>query len=612
MRDGGYMPAASAHPHAPLEVKPLFPTAFPQHRTSGHATEVARRIVAGFPQLREVIAAEASSYRAQSLRVGQANEDPVPAQWGVECHAYTGGDWGLSLLALRRMDYRIKRDDVVVVVALENGSGARNHAMVPMANAWNVITVGSVSGAHARGGTMLDGNGRGRPHVVGSNVSTSYNTGLVAGVALAVRGGLLAKGWSHGLAMAVRAVIMASANPRVANGSDRLGSGLDSIYGAGECDIGAAVRIVNENAVRLVSDGGSKTVVRFRIAEGGWVDFRAAASWLRSLSRESFAYVWDGAVPDNTAASMARLMIQRSDGHVMAMAVAEDDNAVLLSVGLGRGEYSLVFEARSEIDMAAVAWMPTVVEIREPEPERAPEHTPIDLSPVKVMLHVDTGADREVSFSWKMDDVPVTEDMPGVLMVDGGTMQFEASDKYGFIDCVATLPDGTVKETRIMILGGVEWRSGTAPLPSYPPPVVELTDLPGVLWSARGEHFRAGEGLAQLHDGDSRTKWLDFARSTWVEVRFQQPVVLYRFEMTSANDAPERDPAEWVLRASNNGVDWVELHRAAGEVWPERFMAREFAIAERKQAYTHFRWSMRSRTTITQLAELRLWGTAEQ
>eukprot|EP01061_Rhynchopus_euleeides_P002817 TRINITY_DN12176_c1_g1_i1.p1 TRINITY_DN12176_c1_g1~~TRINITY_DN12176_c1_g1_i1.p1 ORF type:complete len:592 (+),score=170.99 TRINITY_DN12176_c1_g1_i1:72-1778(+) len=63
----------------------------------------------------------------------------------------------------------------------------------------------------------------------------------------------------------------------------------------------------------------------------------------------------------------------------------------------------------------------------------------------------------------------------------------------------------------------------------------------------------AGEGVAQLSDGDLSTKWVDFTHSP-VECEVDRIPTAYSF--VTANDAPERDPVEWSLFTSPDGVTW--------------------------------------------------------
>ncbi|XXX82807.1 discoidin domain-containing protein [Sorangium sp. So ce134] len=87
---------------------------------------------------------------------------------------------------------------------------------------------------------------------------------------------------------------------------------------------------------------------------------------------------------------------------------------------------------------------------------------------------------------------------------------------------------------------------GTPVLP--PPPAI----------TASGENGPQ-EAAAKALDGRSITMWLTFASSGWISYEFPSAVTIGRYAIYSANDSPERDPSDWTLEASNDGVTWSPL-----------------------------------------------------
>lgn len=106
-----------------------------------------------------------------------------------------------------------------------------------------------------------------------------------------------------------------------------------------------------------------------------------------------------------------------------------------------------------------------------------------------------------------------------------------------------------------------------------------------------GENSPA-ETVDKLFDGRDDTKWLDFggggeAGSAWVEyclLADQPSIALTEYAITSANDAPERDPQDWVLvgmpEACAEGKDpgWVELDKVCGAKFDHRHMQKKFMV----------------------------------
>jgi hypothetical protein len=92
-------------------------------------------------------------------------------------------------------------------------------------------------------------------------------------------------------------------------------------------------------------------------------------------------------------------------------------------------------------------------------------------------------------------------------------------------------------------------------------------------------------------DNTSSTKWLTYFTPTgWIQFQFPQGnrYTIQRYSITSANDAPERDPRSWVLYGSNDEETWSVVDTQANQSWSSRFMRREFECAS-PNAYNYYR-----------------------
>lgn len=70
----------------------------------------------------------------------------------------------------------------------------------------------------------------------------------------------------------------------------------------------------------------------------------------------------------------------------------------------------------------------------------------------------------------------------------------------------------------------------------------------------------AKEGSVRLNDNDLTTKFLfDFEDNSWMQLKLDSAQKLNAYELTSGNDASERDPKDWQFQGSNNGSDWTTL-----------------------------------------------------
>nr|WP_229898660.1 GH92 family glycosyl hydrolase [Streptomyces hiroshimensis] len=124
---------------------------------------------------------------------------------------------------------------------------------------------------------------------------------------------------------------------------------------------------------------------------------------------------------------------------------------------------------------------------------------------------------------------------------------------------------------------------------------------------ASGENAGSGEVKENLFDGESTTKWLDFEKSAWLEFELAEPVTAVRYALTSANDAPGRDPRDWTLQGSQDGRNWTPLDSRKGETFEKRFQTREFSFLN-STPFRHYRLDIarNSGEDITQLAEVQL------
>ncbi|MBK8475438.1 MAG: discoidin domain-containing protein [Opitutaceae bacterium] len=169
--------------------------------------------------------------------------------------------------------------------------------------------------------------------------------------------------------------------------------------------------------------------------------------------------------------------------------------------------------------------------------------------------------------------------------------------------------DLTAKSGSITQLAELKFTAAVEAAPTPPTaPVTTVELLPSGI-SARGENGTK-EGVANLLDHSTSTKWLDFSGTTWVQVSFATPRALEAYSLTSANDNPVRDPAAWTLSGSTDGVAWTALESRNGEVFASRYLERDFVLTATSAAYLHYRLEMTAKSgTITQLSGLEFWGS---
>ncbi|MPV50225.1 LPXTG cell wall anchor domain-containing protein [Pseudactinotalea sp. HY160] len=121
------------------------------------------------------------------------------------------------------------------------------------------------------------------------------------------------------------------------------------------------------------------------------------------------------------------------------------------------------------------------------------------------------------------------------------------------------------------------------------------------------------ETAVKAADGNPKTKWLAHATSAWLTYELSEAASITGYALTSANDAPDRDPRDFTVEGSTDGEDWVELDARTGEVWQDddgenRFVTKDYELDERSAEYTYVRLNIAANqgTSLIQLADFEL------
>ncbi|MFD9963672.1 DUF6924 domain-containing protein [Amycolatopsis sp. NPDC058986] len=137
----------------------------------------------------------------------------------------------------------------------------------------------------------------------------------------------------------------------------------------------------------------------------------------------------------------------------------------------------------------------------------------------------------------------------------------------------------------------VSWRDRTGETCSVqlrsagPSGAADVNDLVTAVW-ASAEYPEAGEVATNLVGPAG--KWFAPHDRAALEFQLTRPVPVDRYVLTSANDAPDRDPAEWTLSGSADGLLWQALDVRGGQSFADRHQPRTYRLAEPGFA-EHFR-----------------------
>jgi hypothetical protein len=146
--------------------------------------------------------------------------------------------------------------------------------------------------------------------------------------------------------------------------------------------------------------------------------------------------------------------------------------------------------------------------------------------------------------------------------------------------------------------------------------------LPGNVLSAddtivpSSSNHPGGEAAPKAIDGQSSTKYLNFDKlNTGFTVTPKAGAsVITGISLTTANDAPERDPATWQILGSNNGTDFEVIASGSVNANPARFRTETMAFSNTK-SYTSYKVVFptvvnAAKANSMQVAEVALHGTA--
>ncbi|MET0496004.1 MAG: GH92 family glycosyl hydrolase, partial [Actinoplanes sp.] len=117
----------------------------------------------------------------------------------------------------------------------------------------------------------------------------------------------------------------------------------------------------------------------------------------------------------------------------------------------------------------------------------------------------------------------------------------------------------------------------------------------------------SSEGVGNLNDGDPNTKWLVDTPTSWAQYKLDAPAEAVKYSLTSANDAPERDPRDWNLQGSTDGSTWATLDTRTGQSFDQRFQTKTFTITT-PGSYAYYRLNITGHPSgnLTQLGDLEL------
>lgn len=122
------------------------------------------------------------------------------------------------------------------------------------------------------------------------------------------------------------------------------------------------------------------------------------------------------------------------------------------------------------------------------------------------------------------------------------------------------------------------------------PVVINLMNTPGTISESNNNSpGHGGENVDKLIDNDPGTKYLTFQNTAWMMWKMERAFAATKYTLTSGNDDDGRDPKDWTVEGSDDGVTWTVLDRQTNfPKFPQRKYKISFLMPNRT-AYTHYR-----------------------
>ena len=122
----------------------------------------------------------------------------------------------------------------------------------------------------------------------------------------------------------------------------------------------------------------------------------------------------------------------------------------------------------------------------------------------------------------------------------------------------------------------------------------DITSNGGKLTSSQDESANSGN-LKALSDNDSGTAYVlssTVAASTttplWIQYESPIPVLLYTYSLTAADD-DTKNPRNWVLQGSNDGIEWENVNSRSNVTFSLKGERKNYAVTSTEKKFTHFR-----------------------
>ena len=113
-------------------------------------------------------------------------------------------------------------------------------------------------------------------------------------------------------------------------------------------------------------------------------------------------------------------------------------------------------------------------------------------------------------------------------------------------------------------------------------------------------------------DQNSATQWFYTGKTGWLQYDLGHGAAIQRYTVISSTDKVERDPKDWQLQGSSDGINWTTLDTQSNQVFAQRLQLKGYTV-ESPAEYRYYRLNVTSNNgdaTFTDLAEFGLFAAS--
>ncbi len=97
------------------------------------------------------------------------------------------------------------------------------------------------------------------------------------------------------------------------------------------------------------------------------------------------------------------------------------------------------------------------------------------------------------------------------------------------------------------------------------------------------------EDLSKLYDKNRNTKFLATSPKNVITIKNSESSVIKAYSITTANDAPGRDPKNWILSGSTDSKTWELLDKKENEFFKARKETHDYELKSNSKAYSFYK-----------------------